>query len=189
VLVAGGVPSKGVVLARELTLDGYEVHATGADREPLRAGCKARDRAVVPGLSEPRACTGTPGASPEYLPLGVCRSRSELAGRRFEPSISKPFVWLITVLLHEAGDVGQVVILGFDLVNCLSGLENRSQLSPTSRGFLERSDDFAIVILNNADLFHDCSLTQVALDFVAVKEPGDSIRGWVSVQVDDLYVD
>jgi len=47
VLVIGGVQSKTAALARELTLDGYEVHPTVADREPLRAGWKARDIGLV----------------------------------------------------------------------------------------------------------------------------------------------
>ena len=47
VLVAGSAESMSAALAQELTLDGYEVHATAADRELLRAGCKARDIGLV----------------------------------------------------------------------------------------------------------------------------------------------
>lgn len=43
VLVAGGAQSKSAALARELTLDGYEVHETAADKEPLQVGCEDHD--------------------------------------------------------------------------------------------------------------------------------------------------
>lgn len=47
VLVAGGAQGKGAALARELTLDGYEVHTSAADREPLQACCGTRDIDLV----------------------------------------------------------------------------------------------------------------------------------------------
>jgi DNA-binding response OmpR family regulator len=88
VLVAGGAQSKGAVLARELTLDGHEVHTAAAEREPLRAGCKGRDIGLViftPGtnllalldlLRGLRAGTLAPELDPATRVLWVCAADS-----------------------------------------------------------------------------------------------------------------
>ena len=86
--MAGSAESMSAALARELTLDGYEVHATAADRELLRAGCKARDIGLVilaPGtdllalldlLRWLRAGTLAPQVDPETRVLWVSAADS-----------------------------------------------------------------------------------------------------------------